>query len=81
MEKNYRDPESQIERLVRKGDFKEIARKAIRHSWSMGLPVTVVEEGVLYRVMPDGGRIYLKEVEPARMKYRKGQIFAIKAAS
>lgn len=74
-------PEDRIMALVESGVLKKIAEKAIRHSKALGLPVTIVEDNVLYRIMPDGKRVTLKRLQPVRSSFKRGQVFSIKAAS
>lgn len=74
-------PEDRIEAFAKSGVLRKIAEKAILHSKALGLPVTIVENNILYRVMPDGHKIKIKELQPAKTVYKRGHIFNIKAAS
>lgn len=74
-------PEDKIVALAESGVLKKIAEKAIRHSRALGLSVTVVENDVLYRIMPDGKRITLKRLQPVPCSFKRGQVFSVKAAS
>lgn len=81
MAKLHRLPENRIVALADSGELRKIAEEAISNSKQRGLSVTIVEHGVMYRVSPRGERKKIKEVQPALAKYRKGQVFHIKAAS
>lgn len=74
-------PEDWISRLQKQGVLKYIAQQAIRRSHILGLPVTIIEGDTMYRVMPDGTRIILKELQPVKTKYRRGDVMRIKSAS
>lgn len=74
-------PEDRIVALAESGVLRKIAEHAIRQSKAMGLPVTIVEDDVLYRVMPNGSKIKIKDLKPVKSVYKRGHIFNIKAAS
>jgi hypothetical protein len=74
-------PEDRIVSLAESGVLKKIAERAIHQSKALGLPVTIVEDGILYRIMPDGCKIKIKDLPPVKSIYKRGHIFSIKAAS
>ena len=42
----------------------EASRLAVMDAWSKGLSVTVVEDGNVIQIAPDGTKTFVKEVEP-----------------
>lgn len=74
-------PEDRIVKLADNGTLRKIAERAIRQSRSLGLSVTIVEHGVIYRITPQGERVKIKELQPVKALYKRGHIFSIKAAS
>jgi hypothetical protein len=71
---NGSDPEKSIRRLAKQGAIATAGKKAIAASFRKGLSVTVLEDGIIYRLYPDGKRTILKKQIPARKKYTTGKM-------
>jgi len=74
-------PEDRIMALAKSGVLRKIEEQAISQSRAPGLPVTIVEDEILYRIMPDGQKVKPKALQPAKSIYKLGHIFSVKAAS
>lgn len=79
--KSFRRDTKQTASLVRVGRLS--AAKAIRESKALGLSITFIENGILYREFPDGKRVIVKNsVRRVRSKnspkLKKGMIFHAK---
>lgn len=68
------EPERKIKALIRSGAFASAGRNAIIASFDKGLPVTVMENNVIYRIHPDGKRIAIKKIAPLKHTYTSGKI-------
>lgn len=55
-------PETALPALVRQGALEAIGALAVKESYDLGLPVTVLDDGVVYRVYPDGTRKVVKRL-------------------
>ena len=71
---NGNDPELNIGRLAKQGAIATAARRAIAASFKKGLSVTVMENGVIYRLHPDGKRTVIKKQKAGRKKYTTGKV-------
>lgn len=68
------DPEKRITRLARQGSIKSAGQNAIAASFKNGLSVTVLENGIIYRLHPDGKKTVVKKQSPNRKKYPSGKM-------
>ena len=68
------DPEKRITLLARQGLIKNACQNAIAASLKIGLSVTVLENGIIYRLHPDGKRTIIKKQSPNRKKYPSGKM-------
>jgi hypothetical protein len=71
--KSY-DPEKRIMALVRSGAIASAGRNAIAASFKKGLSVTVLENGVIYRLHPDGTRTAIKRLNNTTKTYTSGKM-------
>lgn len=55
-------PETALLKLVKQGALEAIGAMAVKESYDLGLPVTVLDNGVIYRVYPDGTRTVVKQL-------------------
>ncbi len=69
---NTADPEKLMLRLARSGTIASAGKKAIAASFKKGLSVTALENGVIYRIHPDGKRTVLKRKPSILKKYVSG---------
>ena len=68
------DPEKRIIWLARQGSIKSAGQNAIAASFKSGLSVTVLENGIIYRLHPDGKKTIVKKQSPNRKKYPSGKM-------
>lgn len=57
-----KSPESAMRGLVKAGALKAIGAMAIKESHDLGLSVTVLDNGIIYSVHPDGTRTEIKRL-------------------
>lgn len=66
-------PESVIIRLARHGKLSGAGTKAVQSSWQKGIAVTILENGKIYRVYPDGRRKFIKSIPSSKHTYTTGK--------
>jgi hypothetical protein len=66
-------PEAVIVRLAQKGKLAAAGQTAMRLSLQRGLPVTILEDGKIYRVYPNGIRKLIKSISQPKRKYLTGK--------
>jgi hypothetical protein len=71
------DPERRIAGLAKRGFIRSAGQDAIAASFKRGLSVTVLENGVIYRLHPDGKRTIVKRHFPNRKKYPSGKMLIL----
>ncbi len=69
------DPEKRIGMLVKSGAIASAGKNAIAASFKKGLSVTVLENGVIYRLHPDGSKTIIKHQHLHTKHYTTGKMF------
>ncbi len=67
-------PEKIIDMLIWSGAIASAGKNAIAASFKKGLSVTVLENGIIYRLHPDGSRTAIKKVRGAAKVYSTGKM-------
>jgi len=67
-------PETVIMRLVRSGKLAGAGQRAMRSSLQKGLAVTILEDGKIYRVYPNGSRKLIKSISSPKRKSMTGKV-------
>jgi len=68
-------PESEIKKLAKNGSLAIVGKRAIKESHRLGLSVTILEDGKIYRVYPDGRRKVIKTIAQTKQTYTTTKIF------
>lgn len=68
-------PESEIVKLARNGSLAEVGKRAIKESHRLGLAVTILENGKIYKVYPDGHRELIKTIARTKRTYTTDKIY------
>ncbi len=72
---SIQEPEKVIVTLARKGFLARIGEKAIESSHRKGLSITILENGSIYRVSPDGSKKLIKRIHLHTHTYATGKLF------
>ncbi len=73
-------PSAESTQLIRAA--KNAAKNAIRTSKALGLDITYIKKGIIYKETPDGNLIVLgenKKISPKKISLKKGTILNAKA--
>lgn len=69
------NPESEIVKLAKKGSLAIVGEREVKESHRLGLSVTILEDGKIYRVSPAGKRRFVKAITRAKKTYTTGKVF------